>query len=354
MEKGKTKRKHTKFFVAAWIVTALFAMAIVITLIIFWNFLAAFEKSDPRYYIDEVVTAIEERRYDDAAALAHFEESKFFSKEQYESYIKTTLGEETGLKVREVKSEKEGEKIYRVKGVNGELRFIVTEQPDTLGFGLSSYTVKQELGESGSWKIAAPDSVTVSVNGVELDESYRTDEAVWPTQFDTLHDTSFAPRLAVYKVDGLYVKPEVSVPGAQVQVDYSDKNCTAQVSVIKADIPQDRSAAILKAAKTYAYFVSGDATLANVAQLLYTDTAFYDSVKTYSSYWYISHDSAEFENLKVLNYAEYSHDAFSAEVTFDYHVRRARGNIDKTYPTHYRVSFAKIDGKMKVVNIEVL
>lgn len=350
----KSKRKHTKFFTAAWIVAALFALIIGITLIVLWNFLSAFEKSDPRYYIDEVVTAIKEKRYDDAAALAHFEESKFFSKSQYASYIKDTLGEGTELKVMEAKSEKEGEKVYRVKGANGELRFSLTEQPDTLGFGLSSYMVKQELGESGSWKITAPDNVAVSVNGVELDESYRTDEAIWPAQFNTLHNTSLAPRLAVYKVDGLYIKPEVTVPDAEAQVDYSEKDCIAQISVIKADIPQDRSDTILKAAKTYARFVSGDATLTNVAQLLYTDTEFYDSVRTYSSYWYISHDSAEFENLKVLNYTEYGEDAFSAEVTFDYHVRRARGNIDKTYPTHYRVSFAKIDGAMKVINIEVL
>ncbi len=341
----KSKKKHTKFFTAAWIVTAFFALIIGITLIVLWNFLSAFEKSDPRYYIDEVVNAIEEKRYDDAAALSHFEESKFFSKSQYTSYIKDTLGEGTELKVMEAKSEKEGEKVYRVKGAKGELRFSLTEQPDTLGFGLSSYTVKQELGESGSWKITAPDNVPVLVNGIELDESYRADEAVWPAQFNTLHDTSLAPRLAVYRVD---------VSGAEVQVDYSEKDCTAQISLIKADVPQDRSDAILQAAKTYARFVSGDATLTNVAQLLYTDTEFYDSVKTYSSYWYISHDSAEFENLKILNYTEYGEDAFSAEVTFDYHVRRARGNIDKTYPTHYRVSFAKIDGAIRVVNIEVL
>ena len=177
-----------------------------------------------------------------------------------------------------------------MKCAKGELRFSLTAQPDSIGFGLSSYTVKQELGESGSWKITAPDNVPVLVNGIELDESYRADEAVWPAQFNTLHDTSLAPRLAVYRVDGLYVKPEVTVSGAEVQVDYSEKDCTAQISLIKADVPQDRSDAILQAAKTYARFVSGDATLTNVAQLLYTDTEFYDSVKTYSSYWYISHD----------------------------------------------------------------
>lgn len=118
-----------------------------------------------------------------------------------------------------------------MKGAKGELRFSLTEQPDTLGFGISSYTVKQELGESGSWKITAPDNVPVLVNGIELDESYRADEAVWPAQFNTLHDTSLAPRLAVYRVDGLYVKPEVTVSGAEVQVDYSEKR------LHRADLP---------------------------------------------------------------------------------------------------------------------
>lgn len=350
----KARKKHTKFFTAAWIVAGLFAVVIGITLLVLWNFLSAFEKSDPRYYLDEVVTAIKEQRYDDAAVLTHFEESKFFTREQYNTYIKNTLGEDEELKIMEAKSEKEGERVFRVKGKSGELRFVLTEQPDTLGFGLSSYTVRQELGESGTWQITAPDTVTVSVNGTALDENYRVNKEVWPEQFGTLHDTSLAPRLAVYEVSGLYLKPEVTVSDPSAQVSYNEKETTVQISVTKEEIPVERNDAILKAAKTYAYFVSGDATLTNVAQLLYTDTAFYDSVKTYSSYWYISHDSATFEDLKMFNYTEYGADAFSAEVTFNYHVQRARGNINKIFPTHYRVSFAKIDGKVKVVNIEVL
>ena len=99
----KAKKKHSKFFVAAWILTGLFVLAISVILLILWNFLAAFEKSDPRHYIDEVVTAIEQQRYSEAAALSHFEESRFFTEKQYEAYIKETLGEGTKLKVMEAK-----------------------------------------------------------------------------------------------------------------------------------------------------------------------------------------------------------------------------------------------------------
>ena len=350
----KAKKKHSKFFVAAWILTGLFVLAISDILLILWNILAAFEKTDPRHYIDEVVTAIEQQRYSEAAALSHFEESRFFTEKQYEAYIKETLGEGTKLKVMEAKSETEGEKVYRIKGANGELRFILTEQPNTLGFGMSSYSVRQDFGESGTWKITAPSSVPLTVNGVPLDESFRISETSVPESYRTLHDTTLAPQLVVYEIDGLYTQPIIESKEAGTQISYSENDQTAQVSVIKESIPQEREDKILKAAKTYAYFVSGDATLTELSRLLYRETAFYDSVKTYSSYWYISHDSVAFENLNVSQYTEYGEDAFSAEVSFDYRVRRVRSNIDNTYPTHYRVSFATIDGALQVVNIEVL
>ena len=347
------KKKHSKFFFAAWSVVAFFAIATAIILVVLWNFLSAFEKSDARYYLDQVVDAIEAEEYEDAAALAHFEETEFFTQEQYINYLRETFSQDEDLRVLEAKAENPGEKVFRVKGKNGELRFVLTEQPNTLDFGLSSYTVKQQLGEGGTWTIEATAGVPVWVNGVELRDEHRVNKDVIPTMYTTLNDTSLAPKLAVYEVSGLYTTPNVSIDGEAPVITHDLENNRVTALIGTPAIPKDREEALLNAAKTYAYYISGDVSFNKVKAFLYKDTAFYTCLLDYSSYWYIDHDSATFENLAVTNYTEYSTTAYSAEISFDYRVKRGT-YVNNVYPTHYRISFAEIDGKMMVVNIETL
>lgn len=348
----KAKKTHSTFFKAAWAFVGVMAVLIITVLLVLWNFLGNYERSDPRYYLDQVVTLLENKQYEEAAKRSGFEETTFFTFERFESYVTEVLGDTTDLKVLEMKSTQENERHYRVIGENGELKFILTEEPNTLGFGFSSYSVKIDLGSGGTWKIVAPQEIVVSVDDVVLDESYRIDEKMIPTPFETLKDDSVAPKLAVYEVSGLYTTPVVTAENAEIV--YDEKENTVRITDSLKTPEASREEMIINAAKTYAAFISGDAQMKDVAALLYPETEFYDSIKTYSSYWYIDHDSAEAENVKLFNYTEYAQDVFSAEVTFDYRVKRTRGNINQVYPTHYRLSFMNIDGSIKLVNIEVL
>lgn len=348
----KEKKPHSTFFKAAWTFVGVMVVLIITVLLVLWNFLGNYERSDPRYYLDQVVALLEDQQYEEAAKRSGFEETTFFTFERFESYVKEVLGDATDLKVLEMKSTQENERHYRVVGKNGEIKFILTEEPNTLGFGFSSYSVKIDLGSGGTWKIIAPQEVVIAVDDVMLDESYLIDEQMIPEPFKTLKDESIAPKLAVYEVSGLYTTPVVTAENAEIV--YDEKENIVQITDSLKTPEAAREEMIVNAAKTYAAFISGDAQMKDVSALLYPETAFYDSIKTYSSYWYIDHDSAEAENVKLFNYTEYAKDVFSAEVTFDYRVKRAQGNINQVYPTHYRLSFMNIDGEIKLVNIEVL
>ncbi len=347
-----TKKTHSGFFKAAWMFVGIMAVLIITVLLVLWNFLGNYERSDPRYYLDQVVTLLENQKYEEAAKRSGFEETTFFTFERFESYIKEVLGDTPDMKVIEMKSPQENERHYRVIGENGEIKFILTEEPNTLGFGFSSYRVKINLGSGGTWKIIAPQKVAIEVDDVALDESYQIEEFIVPAPFETLKDVSLAPKFAVYEVSGLYTTPVVTAENAEIVYDEKE-NIVRITDSLKTPEPA-REELIIGAAKTYAAFISGDAQMKDVAALLYPETAFYDSIKTYSSYWYIDHDSAEAENVKLFNYTEYAEDVFSAEVTFDYRVKRTKGNINQVYPTHYRLSFMKIGEEIKLVNIEVL
>ena len=64
-----------------------------------------------------------------------------------------------------------------------------------------------------SVKICAPEGSSVSVNGVELDESYKTGEKLTAAFLEGLEDYGTAPELEVWEVSGLHLEPEISAEG---------------------------------------------------------------------------------------------------------------------------------------------
>lgn len=70
------------------------------------------------------------------------------------------------------------------------------------------------LGEGElSVKICAPEGSSVSVNGVDLDESYKTGEKLTAAFLEGLEDYGTAPELEVWEVSGLHLEPEISAEG---------------------------------------------------------------------------------------------------------------------------------------------
>lgn len=62
-----------------------------------------------------------------------------------------------------------------------------------------------------SFRVCAPAGAVVSVNGVELDESYKTGETVTANYMADYEGYGAAPELEVWEVDGLHLEPEFSV-----------------------------------------------------------------------------------------------------------------------------------------------
>ena len=101
----KAKKTHSTFFKAAWAFVGVMAVLIITVLLVLWNFLGNYERSDPRYYLDQVVTLLENKQYEEAAKRSGFEETTFFTFERFESYVTEVLGDTTDLKVLEMKKD---------------------------------------------------------------------------------------------------------------------------------------------------------------------------------------------------------------------------------------------------------
>lgn len=68
------------------------------------------------------------------------------------------------------------------------------------------------LGEGTlDYRILVPEDSTVTVNGVELDDSYNTGETAVPSLLEGFENYGTLPELQVWEVNGLHIAPEVTV-----------------------------------------------------------------------------------------------------------------------------------------------
>ena len=71
------------------------------------------------------------------------------------------------------------------------------------------------LGEGTlDYRILVPEGASVSVNGVELDESYDTGDTIVPAFLDGFEIYGTLPELELWLVEGLHVEPEITVTAA--------------------------------------------------------------------------------------------------------------------------------------------
>ncbi len=72
------------------------------------------------------------------------------------------------------------------------------------------------LGEGQlDYRILVPEGSTISVNGVELDESYKTGDTVVPAFLEGFSDYGTLPELELWLVEGLHTQPEITVTNAE-------------------------------------------------------------------------------------------------------------------------------------------
>lgn len=349
--KAETSGKGSSFGKTAKIFALSMAILAAAGLCRLWAFLSAYEKSYPSYKAGQIADLLGSGDYLSAADMIGIEYDRFNSREHTAKALQQVVGGAAKLKTSE-KNLGDGRYSYKIKGENGEISLIAQPSGNKSLFGFKEYITTADPSDFSNWDIAALQNTGVYVNGVKLSSEHSANKKVAPPGFGTILNEDVIPSLNSYTLTNIYLTPEIVANTGTIQTDRSTH--TAVVTVFSDNIPPARSDLIKNTAVTYANFISDDAGFSQIAGYLYKETGFYNSLKDFSNFWYVEHDSATAENINIFNYCEYSDSAFSAEITFDYRIRQALWNINKVYPAHYRVSFVNIDGTMKAVNIESL
>lgn len=357
----ETANKPRSVFFHVAVIFAVVSALIVLGLLTWLaTYLTEYEKSNPKSYVEEMLSLYRSKDYDRAIELSGLVPHDFFDVEQYRAYVESCIGDGKDARIFELAPEGDT-RIFELRGSGKQgIRFELMGKTGELGFGLTSYTLRQQEIPTREYTVLLPGHASLLVDGKPAEAKYQTgDQAV--KYFAGLGDTTLAPRLQEYRLPGFIKQPALALDGLpqeQYRVDWEEEEATITLAPSEENRKRDTELAV-EAAQLYARFVSKDAEFSDFQRVLNRESEFYDVIRTYSNFWNIPHDDYHFENIQTTNIAEYSEDTFSAVVSFVYVIykdRKAEGyrSITKSYPAKYRLSFLRIDGGFKAVNIEVL
>ncbi len=319
-----------------------------------WSYLSEYEKTNPQNCINEYVSLIKGEDFKSAMEFSSVKTSQFFSTSEYEKYVRDMLGSFDKLNINQIASTNPQERNFELKGDNDKsIKFILTKGDKNLKYNFASYNLRQEEIKKFSYKINLPKGQIPVVNSIPLDESYIIDDKSIVLSYDSLKDKTLIPTIVTYQVDGLVLKPEISVKDldkAKYICEFpTDKSANITLVPNDADKIQYEKAAV-ETAKAYAKYISRDIEFDELKGMIYEHTSFYKSIKAYSNVWTVEHNTPIFENLNVKNTVEYSKNHFATEVSFDYII--TKGTIKRVYPTKYILSFVKIGNDFKLANLQ--
>lgn len=161
------------------------------------------------------------------------------------------------------------DRLYTVYTVTGLYAPVEVSAVDAEGESIAvegeatDESVTFALGEGQlDYRILVPEGSTISVNGVELDESYNTGDTVVPAFLEGFSDYGTLPELELWLVEGLHTQPEITVTNAEgSSLDEPVINGTELAFMTGADqtLADSHSGEARDFMSAYAGYISGEA-----------------------------------------------------------------------------------------------
>ncbi|WP_312640892.1 hypothetical protein [Hydrogenoanaerobacterium sp.] len=348
------KKKKYRFLIGLGIFFAVLLIAIAGGLFYLWGYLERYEANTPNAALQRYVDLLKAGDYETIYATSGFEETRFAGKEEYINYIKTLykgkLDNASFIKKASKTPDTQLYDLYLDKKRAGSLEVV----PSAVG-SAHRWAARAPLNYFGSVTIDAPSHVKVLVNGKELtgSEIISRDRAV--EYYKGVHQQELAPKQMRYEVKGLLLPPTVTAQknsGEPCMVAETSKTNYYVLAPVNTAKQKQHQELLEKAAKTYAAFITQDASFSELWQYLNVQTEFYNAIKDFYNGWYIPHDSYECRNIKISELTEFSENDFTGNISFDYVIKK--GTQEYVYPSSYQLSFIKLEEQWKLVNIVTL
>ena len=317
-------------------------------LAVLWGALERYEESTPEAAILRSVQAVQAGEVKEEDVPAAVLPGRFATAAQYLKEARALL---EGLP-----TDRDSLRFVRKGEADGAEEYVVVDEE---GGRVEFLLFPQEKGWQAWPKVQALSTVTIraplgvalTVDGRPLEESERSETSAAPG-FEALGDA--APQECVWQVEGLLEQPEVT---AQSEAGSCRVEWETPLNAVVTVEPNGEDAASLedfldRTARVYARYVSADASFAELKGALVPDTEFYNSLRTFDSSWYVSHDSTAFEEFSVSELESLGPDAAAGTVRFTYMVYK-EGLRPRSYPSVYRMYAVREGESWKLLDLQV-
>lgn len=346
--------KIKKFNLFAVLFSLFWIIITVISCLLLWNYLKVYEQSTPVHAGRQILELYKQGKYAEAMEKCGVAEDGMFTCEVYEEYIKSSLGENLdSVKIYEGIQDEEGNRILEMLGKsNNPLKFYLNESPDSLKYGLSSFSLTQCEIETLSYSFTFPEDFNIKVNGNSIDTSSFTRDVV--ESFDVFETKNDVPYTKTGTLKGFISEPEVTVDGLEpdrykVALDNGSFTVTVYPSADKVDAIGEKAAEVGQA---FAKYLFNDSSFTKLKDISMAESSSFQRLKYYDKTWIPKHSKCTIENLKTDNYVQYSDNSYSADVSFGYSIV-TRLNKSKTYDCEYKVFLMDVGGELKMAAIEI-
>ena len=355
--------KKRSYFWKIYIGLVIFAVAAFsAVLILLWNFLAAYEKSQSDTYVSQIVDKLNNDDYSSIETYLKIQTSEFDSEAEV---LSATKAQYTGSSWTYSKYSNEYSKdrpVYQLKYNDKRVGLIYLNKSEETGaFNTPVWKVGEVTGivmDSITYTIDVPTGSKVYVNGRELSDSYQVGEPFVSDNLGNVVNYIEAPTMTRYEINNIYSSVSCRaigpVMGNELAVDEQNDNSIIFSYEYDADLAASVEDRIITISENYANYVTDDVGFSAVSPYIVKSSYAYSYLQyvAQTNIWFASHDSAVFEDMRVYNYQMYTDDCFSCEVSFN-QIINVYGVGEKNFNTHIKYVFIKQNDNWYVADISL-
>ena len=313
---------------------------------LYW-WLYRYEKQSINGALSQYVRDVTDRNWDKV----YYEDSRYFtelnSKESVIDFLLYVYGDK-----------KPGGMTFSWMETNGDKQYYdcyyrqsyISTLEVTKPKGSRVWKVRTLIGSS-NYDFDCIDGATFRINDIPITQDYEHEEGHIPGAFEGYELDEKLPAVTRYKITNLAGTPAVEAERS-IDIVVRDESALRYYIGLKPTPEEysDFANKINDTAMAYCEFITEDGTLYDLTRHLLPGTVFYDAVRSFDNQYFTTHESIEYQNIRIYDVMPLGENAFVGSISFDYVVTAT--NVSQTYSNTYQMFFVRDDaGEWKCVNI---
>lgn len=356
------KRNKTSLFIKIYLGVTIAALAVIVVIWgVLWSFLKAYEASQPQYKIEQIVDALNNGQADEYTDYIHYQVNRLEDDNTYKKYITDKLGSGNIEYTRKSGEYSKDTPVYQLKDGNNPVGVVYLKKSDTKAkFNTPIWEIDRidnVIGQTKDYTVTVPKGTVISVNGIDLDETYIIEDNAECKNLGNVTKYITAPKMTVYQLTGLAAQPDIKAIGpvynSELSVESEDNGQIVYGFESTDSLKTEQQDRIITITKTYGNYVTNDVGYSALSPYIlpgsYATSYLKNIAKT--NIWTASHSANDFDDLTVYNYQIYTDTCFSCEVKFNLVIHT--WSQDFTYPTHIKYVFIKSGNAWYVADISL-